>query len=52
MIRKEIFVKSSTKLIATNSDTDEAFKSMHQSVMTKIEYLLVNIGLPSCNYKA
>ena len=33
-----MFVKSSTKLIATNSDTDEAFKSMHQSVMTKIGY--------------
>ena len=27
----------STKLIATNSDIDEAFKSMHQSIMTKIK---------------
>ena len=27
---------SSTKLIASYSDTDEAFKSMDQSIMTKI----------------
>ena len=26
-----------TKLIASNSDTDEAFKSMHQSIMAKIK---------------
>ena len=28
---------SSAKLIASDSDTDEAFKSMHQSIMTKIK---------------
>ena len=28
---------SSTKLIASDSDIDEAFKSMHRSIMTKIE---------------
>ena len=28
---------SSTKLTASDSDTDEAFKSMHQSIMTKIK---------------
>ena len=28
---------SSTKLIASDSDIDEAFKSMHQSIMTKIK---------------
>ena len=27
---------SNTKLIPSDSDTDEAFKSMHQSIMTKI----------------
>ena len=28
---------SSTKLIATDSDIDEAFKSMYHSIMTKIK---------------
>ena len=28
---------SSTKLIASDSDIDEAFKSMHQSIITKIK---------------
>ena len=28
---------SSTKLSASDSDIDEAFKSMHQSIMTKIK---------------
>ena len=28
---------SSAKIIASDSDTDEAFKSMHQSIMTKIK---------------
>ena len=28
---------SCPKLIASNSDIDEAFKSMHQSIMTKIQ---------------
>ena len=28
---------SSTKLIASDSDIDEAFKSMHQYIMTKIK---------------
>ena len=30
---------SSAKLIASDSDIDEAFKSMHQSIMTKIKKL-------------
>ena len=29
---------SSAKLISSDSDVDEAFKSMHQSIMTKIDY--------------
>ena len=28
---------SSAKLIASDSDIDEAFKSMHQSIITKIK---------------
>ena len=36
---------SSAKLIASDSDIDEAFKSMHQSIMTKIK----DYG---CYYKA
>ena len=28
---------SSAKLVARNSDSDEEFKSMHQSIMTKIK---------------
>ena len=28
---------SSAKLIASDSDIDEAFKSIHQSIMTKIK---------------
>ena len=36
---------SRTKLIASDSNTDEAFKSMHQSIMTKIKNY-------ACNYKA
>ena len=35
----------STKLIASDSDIDEAFKSMHQSIMTKIKIILVKIRL-------
>ena len=30
-------VRSSSKLIASDSDFDEPFKSMHQSIMTKIK---------------
>ena len=41
----EIF-HSSTKLIASGSDVDESFKSMHQSIMTKInKNVLMTIGL-------
>ena len=55
---------SSTKLIANNSDIDEAFKSMHQSSLTKIKkyvceawiVLLViikhSIKIFECSYKA
>ena len=35
---------SSAKLIASNSDIDEAFKSMHQSIMTKIK----NYSIEDC----
>ena len=34
---KKIF-HSSAKLTASDSDTDQAFKFMHQSIMTKIKY--------------
>ena len=40
--RKTIYL--SAKLIASNSDIDEAFKSMHQSIMTKIKNFLVKTG--------
>ena len=30
---------SSAKLIASDSDTDEAFKSMHQSIIKKIKHV-------------
>ena len=33
------------KLIASDSDIDKAFKSMHQSIMKKIKKLLANIAL-------
>ena len=36
---------SNAKLIASDSDTDAAFKSMHQSIMTKIKIMLIKIGL-------
>ena len=36
---------SSAKLIARDSDIDEAFKSMHQCTMTKINIMPVKIGL-------
>ena len=36
---------SSTEVIADDSDFDEAFKSMHQSIMTKIKIMLAKIGL-------
>ena len=49
---QEIF-SSSAKLTASDSDIDEAFKSIYQSIMTKIEnptsYRLYCLG---CNYKA
>ena len=32
-----IIFHSSTKLIAIDPDTDKAFRSIHQNVMTKIE---------------
>ena len=43
---------SSTKLIASDSDIDEAFLSRHQNIMTKIKIMLVRIGLSRCNCKA
>ena len=43
---------SNAKLIASDSDIDETFKSMHQSIMTKIKIMLLKIALIGCNYKA
>ena len=45
---------SSTKLIACDSDIDGAFKSMHQSVMTKMKnYAIIKHSLKilECQYK-
>ena len=54
---------STAKLIASDPDTDEAFKSMHQSIMTEIknyasEYCIVlnvvimdSIKILECQYK-
>ena len=36
---------SCAKQIATGSDINEAFKSMHQSIITKIKAMLVKIAL-------
>ena len=36
---------SCTKLIANDSNIDEAFKSMHQSIMTKIKIMLLKTGM-------
>ena len=39
-MRKEMIIKnfhSSAKLIATDSNIDETFKSVHQSIMTKMK---------------
>ena len=36
---------SSAKLVASNSDIEEALKSMHQSIMIKIKIMLVKITL-------
>ena len=40
-----------TKLISSDSDIDEAFKSMHQSIMTKIKNYASKDWI-RCNYKA
>ena len=36
---------SCNKLVASNSDIDEEFKSMHQIIIIKIKNMLVKIGL-------
>ena len=36
---------SSAKLLGKDSDIDKAFRSLHQSVMTRIKDLLAKIGL-------
>ena len=36
----------SAKLIASDSDINEAFKSMHQGIMTKWKVMLVKTELP------
>ena len=38
---------SSAKLIGSDSEIGETFKSMHQIIMTKIKNMLVKIGLSS-----
>ena len=38
---------SCTKLITSDSDINEACKSMHQSIVTKIKIMLMKIGLSS-----
>ena len=44
---------SNTNLIACDSDIEEAFKSMHQSIMTKIKnYSRKKLHCLRCNYKA
>ena len=40
------FFHSCNKLIASDSDIDEAFKSMHQSIITKIKIMAVKTVLP------
>ena len=45
MIVKFKYFHSSAKLIANDSDTDEAFTSMHQSSITKIKNMFIKIGL-------
>ena len=44
MIDLKIFI-SRAKLIAGDADIDEAFKSMHQSIIMIIKTLLVKTGL-------
>ena len=39
---------SSAKLIASDSDIDEVFKSMHQSTMTKIKNSALNCYWKNC----
>ena len=38
-------LNSSAKLVASDSDIDEAAKIMHQSIMAKIKIMLVKVGL-------
>ena len=42
---------SRTKLIASDSDTDEAFRSMHQSTLTEIKNYVSEDWIFWCNYK-
>ena len=45
--------RSCTNLIASYSDSDGAFTSMHQSIMTKIKKLrLQRVDFFTCNNKA
>ena len=36
---------SSAKLIASDSDIADPFKSMHHSIMTKIKIMFIKVGL-------
>ena len=52
-----MIVKSSIQVIASDLDIDEAVKSMHQSIITKVknyvceDYVYVYV-CRGCNYKA
>ena len=46
------FFHSGTKLIASDSGIDEAFKFMHQSIITKIKNYTFKDSYLEWNYKA
>ena len=49
---KKKIIHSSTILIASDSNIDNEFKAMHQSIMNKNEKLcLKTLDCPGCNYK-
>ena len=48
----QLVFHSSTKLIASDSDIDEVFRSMYQSIMTKIKKIILwKLDFLWCNYK-
>ena len=42
---------ASAKLIVRDSDIDEAFESIHQSIMKKIKVILIKVGFSLMYYK-